>query len=85
MAGGSPRALFAGYRQERDLAGQRNRQSVKTGKWPPRTSVEGRQVALCWAALTFLDSLMPVRYPLRDGSWSDRQDQRAIPIGAPCH
>jgi len=26
------------------LAGRRNRQSVKTGKWPPRTSAEGGQV-----------------------------------------
>ena len=40
---------------------------------------------LCWAVLTLLTFSVRVRYPLRDGSWSDRQDQRAIPVGAPCH
>jgi hypothetical protein len=35
--------------------------------------------------LTLLTFSVRVRYPLRDGSWSDRQDQRAIPVGAPCH
>jgi hypothetical protein len=37
-----------------------------------------------WAVLTLLTFSVRVRYPLRDGSWSDRQDQRAIPVGAPC-
>src|SRR5215510_1048265 len=40
---------------------------------------------LCWAVLTWLAFSAPARYPLSDDSWSDRQDQRAIPVGAPCH
>jgi hypothetical protein len=39
----------------------------------------------CWAVLTLLTFSERVRYPLRDDSWNDRQDQRAIPVGAPCH
>ena len=41
--------------------------------------------ALCWTVLTLSTFSVCVRYPLRDGSWNDRLDQRAIPVGALCH
>lgn len=37
------------------------------------------------AVLTLLTFSARVRYPLRDGNWSDRQDQTAIPVRAPGH
>jgi hypothetical protein len=56
---------------------------------PIFAQIPGRGAAsaatLCWAVLTWLTFSVRLRYPLRDGSWSDRQDQRAIPAGAPFH